>query len=382
MRIVHVCLSCFYIDGFAYQENQLVAQNVKDGHDVLVIASTETYSITNELTYIAPGEYLGLDGANVIRLPYSRLFPAYLSRKLRVNKGLYKELDRFKPDVVFFHGICGWELITASHYKKNNPDIHFFADTHTDFNNSAKGFVSRFFLHFVFYRTIARIALKQAAKVFCVSVDTLNFAKNFYGISQNKLEFYPLGGEILSPEEYGIARAKVRAELKLTQEHRVFVQTGKMGVQKKLINSLKSFVRLKDESCRFVIVGSLYDDIKDEALRIISSDQRIIYLGWRSSSELQDILCAADVYVQPGTQSATMQMSICCGCVVVLDNIESHYPYIKNNGWLIKDDKELFEVFSNVSNASRDDLCSMQQNSRDLALQMLDYRVLAKRIYL
>ena len=42
MKIAHICLSCFYIDGFSYQENELVRQNVSDGHDVLVITSTET----------------------------------------------------------------------------------------------------------------------------------------------------------------------------------------------------------------------------------------------------------------------------------------------------------------------------------------------------
>lgn len=47
MKILHFCLSCFYIDNYDYQENQLVRVNVEDGHDVLVVASTETYNDKN-----------------------------------------------------------------------------------------------------------------------------------------------------------------------------------------------------------------------------------------------------------------------------------------------------------------------------------------------
>ena len=42
MRILHLCLSCFYIDGYNYQENILPRINHEDGHDVRILASTET----------------------------------------------------------------------------------------------------------------------------------------------------------------------------------------------------------------------------------------------------------------------------------------------------------------------------------------------------
>jgi hypothetical protein len=49
MKIVHMCLSCFYIDGYFYQENEIIRQNVDDGHDVVVIASTESYDVSLRL---------------------------------------------------------------------------------------------------------------------------------------------------------------------------------------------------------------------------------------------------------------------------------------------------------------------------------------------
>ena len=69
MRILHLCLSCFYIDDAGYQENHLVRQHVADGHEVLVIASTEIFDGKGGLGYAEPGSYIGSDGAKVIRIP-------------------------------------------------------------------------------------------------------------------------------------------------------------------------------------------------------------------------------------------------------------------------------------------------------------------------
>jgi len=110
VKIVHLCVSCFYIDGFAYQENDLVAQNVADGHDVVVIASTETFGADRRIGYLEPGEYLGTDGAKVIRLPYRKLFPHAVMRKFRMHPGVCEILEREAPDVILLHCLCGWVL--------------------------------------------------------------------------------------------------------------------------------------------------------------------------------------------------------------------------------------------------------------------------------
>lgn len=69
MRILHLCLACFYIDGYNYQENILPRIDRENGNEVLVIASTETYVNNSELGYVEPGEYTTFDGIHVIRIP-------------------------------------------------------------------------------------------------------------------------------------------------------------------------------------------------------------------------------------------------------------------------------------------------------------------------
>ena len=94
---------------------------------------------------------------------------------------------------------------------------------------------------------------------------------------------------------------------------------------------------------------------------------------------MSDLLCAADVYVQPGTQSATMQMSLCARCPVVLEDVPSHAPFVDGNGWLLKDTNDLPAVFRGISENSSA-LAPMAAGSLEIALRLLDYRTLAARV--
>ena len=71
MRILHLCLACFYIDGYNYQENILPRINHEDGHDVRILASTETYVDNLHLGYVEPREYVTEYGVPIRKQPES-----------------------------------------------------------------------------------------------------------------------------------------------------------------------------------------------------------------------------------------------------------------------------------------------------------------------
>ncbi len=177
MRIAHLCLSCFYIDGYNYQENVLPREHKVDGHEVLIVASTETYGPDRKLCYIDPGQYVNEDGIPVVRLPYRGGLVPRLARKLRMHPGVDRILEDFQPDVILFHGLCGWELLVTAAYAKRHPGVRLYADSHEDAHNSARTFLSRHLLHRAYYRAILRRALPQVDKVFCISRETEEFVK-------------------------------------------------------------------------------------------------------------------------------------------------------------------------------------------------------------
>ena len=59
MKIVHICLSGLYMDGWGYQDNMLAKYHKKAGHDVYVIA--------NEFMYDKEGNYVKIDGDKYIQ---------------------------------------------------------------------------------------------------------------------------------------------------------------------------------------------------------------------------------------------------------------------------------------------------------------------------
>jgi 1,2-diacylglycerol 3-alpha-glucosyltransferase len=379
LNIAHLCLSCFYIDDFGYQENELVSCHVEAGHNVLVIASTEMYGKDMRLTYVAPSVYMGSDGAQVMRLPYRRWLPHAIMKKLRIHPGVYEILCSFRPDVILFHGLCGWELRAATKYARENSKVRFFIDSHEDKNNSARTWLSKYLLHRLYYRWIVQQCLKHVRKVLCVSLDTMDFARQMYGIPEHLLEFYPLGGYAFDDQEYLARRERGRRDAEVSSDRIMFVQTGKMGRRKRIVESLDAFAATPGDALRFVLAGAFDPEIEQQVQKRISSDPRVKFLGWRSAEQLKDLLCAADVYVQPGTQSATMQMSLCARCPVVLEDVFSHHPFVEKNGWLIRHASELQAIFTTI----RDDpsmLGEMSTNSFEIAHRLLDYRSLAARL--
>ncbi|WP_343047179.1 glycosyltransferase family 4 protein [Pseudomonas akapageensis] len=353
-------------------------EHVSAGHDVLVVASTETYVDNLSLGYVAAGEYMGSDGAKVIRLPYAGPFPFFIKKKLRVHPGVAEILQHFSPDVIVFHGLCGWELRTVARYKRDNPRVRLYVDSHEDANNSAVGKLSKV-LHRYYYRPIIRRALPLIDKVLCISLETIDFCRRQYGIPQKDMEFFPLGGYIADDATYQANRSQTRGELQLEEGQTVFLQSGKFDSKKKLVESLTAFSATRSQSMRFLVVGRVHESIEQQVSKLSSADPRVQYLGWKTADELYRLLCAADVYVQPGSQSATMQMSLCARRPVVIADVPSHQPFVKGNGWKVSNQQQLTNAFTSIEK-DPSMLEEMSQRSLEIASDLLDYRRMAKRL--
>ena len=380
MKVAHLCLSNWFVDGVGYQENELVRQHVADGHNVLVVASTETHSEKGKLTYVQPVDYVGQEGARIVRIPYRKILPEKILRKIRSYRGLSTILEEFSPEYILFHGTCAWELLTVFFYMKKHPETILYVDSHEDHYNSARTWISREILHKLFYANVLRFVLSKVKKILCYSPESIEFVHSTYKVSRENLELYPLGGHPVSDNEYFTRRSKTRDLYNLSEHHILLVQSGKQTLRKKVLECISAFSSIENSSFKFCIAGTIDEGIKEEFLRLISKDDRIEFIGWQNIDELTDLLCAADIYVQPGTgiQSVTMQHSMCCHCAVILDDIPSHRYYVNNNGWLIGRDGDLSGIFQKVLCA---DLKKMQQDSHWFAKEHLDYKVLAQRIF-
>lgn len=376
MRIAHLCLSCFYLDNQSYQENELILHHVEQKHDVLVIASTDVRTKDGQIYYCEGQEYIGSEGAKVVRLNYVSYLPKFLASKLRIHTGVLKLLVNFRPDAILFHGTCGWEVATAARYVKLHPEVLFYIDSHEDKYNSARSFFSREILHKLYYRYCLSRAWPVAKKILCVSTESMDFVEKTYGVPKEKIEFFPLGGKVHSDQEYAALRETTRNRLSIRKNEILFVQAGKQTAAKKLLETLHAF-KATPAHAKLVIAGTLDKAIEHEAMSLISNNSRVSYIGWQSVDQMTGLLCAADIYLQPGTQSVTMQNSLCSRCVPIIANAPSHKIFVSDNGWLVDSQSDLEMA---ILEACQSDILAKSKLSLAVAERLLNYENLSKRV--
>jgi len=368
------------MDNVAYQENMLPKQNKLDGHDVIIIASTEIYNKFNKVVYTKPIKYQNEFGISVIRVPYAKNIPHVIARKARAYSNVYNLIEDFAPDIILNHGVQAYELLTLSRYKRKYPKVKIYLDSHSDIHNTAKGFLSKYILHKIFYKRVLHKILNDVEKIFYISYECKDFLEFMYDVPNNIMEFYPLGGEIFPRDVRISKRIAKRNELELDDNKILMVHSGRMRIAKRTLELLDAFAKTSNNQFVLLLIGGTTEEISVDFEKYCSNDSRIRYIGWKNGEEVFDYLCAADIYLQPGSQSATMQNAICCGCPIMLYPHKSHQPYLNKNGFYVETVEDMKAVFDTIS-ANPEVLRNMRSKSLEIAHELLDYKKLASRLY-
>ena len=378
MKIVHIDLTGTYNEEMNYQENLLPRINAEDGHEVVFIATC--YRWENGVTVKTdPCDYVTKDNIRLIRVPYKKTLCSFLETKLRDVNGLYELLAELKPDVIMLHCVQTLSVKQIVRYVKEHKNVKLFADSHTDANNSAKNWVSKHILHKIIYQHCVDLIEPYTEKFLAISYDCKLFLMNVYGVPENRIEMFHLGGFVFSDEAYKSRKTKCRSELGISDDDILLVHSGKIDALKRTDELIKAFKKCKDSKLKLVIIGSIPDEMKS-LLTEIEEDKRIRFLGWKSGEELLDYLCAADLYVQPGSQSATMQNAACCRCALALYPHESHKQLWQDKVFYVETAEDMTSLFHKVCE-NPVILEDKRKLSYSEAKETLDYRKLAARIY-
>lgn len=379
IRIAHICQAASYTEGMLYQDNVLPDINRADGHEVLIVADCTCY-VDGKLTTVPEEDKQLENGIRLVRLEFGPKFlPKIIREKIRYAPKLKNLLEAFQPDVILYHSLVGAGLLAVGDYKKKYPKTRLYVDSHADFNNSGKSFFSRWLQYKIFNRLLWESISSSVEKVFYISSECRDFLQEMYKIEDSRLEFFPLGGFVQDEEKRSSARSRVRHEHSLSEDDIVFIHTGKMNNLKRTLDVISSFSSMPYENYRLLLVGTFESEIANDANRLIAKDKRIKYLGWKSGDELIDLLSASDCYLQPGSQSATLQAAICCGLPVVIYPHPSHASYLKQNGIYINNQSAIKSALEKFTD--REIIKKMSDASINLAHEILDYRTLARRIY-
>lgn len=378
MKIVFIGLCSTYTEGMTYQENLLAQVAIKAGHDVVFVSNPEEYK-NGEIIETEASDSILANGMRLIRLPYVKIgFPA-LYKKIRAFRGVYNILKSINPDIIYCHNHHYLPIIDIVKYKKKFSDVKVYVDTHVNEYNSASNWISKMFLHRIYYRYLAKRIIPNIEKYYYVGEAEKNFSQKIYGVPEGLMEYYPLGGIIFNEELYIQKRNLKRKELGVADNQLLLVHSGKMDKLKKTGELIKAFRECRELNARLVIIGAISIDIRDEIMELIKSDERIIFLGWKKADELLEYLCACDLYCQPGSPSATMQNAICCKNVVLTFPQLDYIKNIKYNCFFwcknIRDITDVFQLLNKDISALED----MKNEAIKCATELLDYNMLLAR---
>lgn len=377
MKILHVCLFSSFTENMGYQENILSETHARDGHEVTIISNC---SIFKDGVLCPTNSVDKIINYNIRLIRVHFMFSKFglISRKIGKVNNMYNLLNEIDPDIIIYHGAQGIELLTIAQYVKKKR-VRFYIDTHADYNNSSSKIINLVY-HRAVQRTILNKILTKVSKIFYISIESGIFARNELGIPESKLEFMPLGGFPVVPESKSSIRAKIRNIYNISSDTIIFIHTGKFNSDKKTSEIVRAFNSCNNQNIKLILAGVFENEMDKKDLNTMSSDERILFLGWKNIEELRELIIASDCYLQPGTQSASLQLAICCGIAVMIYPYKSHEPYLVNNGYFVSDEASIKKNIDFLSN-NKEILEKMGEASLKIANEILDYNKIAKIFY-
>lgn len=385
MKIVHCCLAAFYIDDYSYQENKFPKFHKMQGHDVSIIASTETYLESKKIGYLSPSTYHTKEGIRITRLPYTKMIPHLIVKKLRIYKGLENKLNEIKPDIIFLHDCQFLSILKIVKYAKNNK-VKIFADCHTDFINSGNNWVSKNILHGIIYKYCIQKVVKYTTKFYGTLPLRVEFLKNVYNVPSEKISLLPFGvDDSLFEEENKIEiRKEIRDNLNLKERDFVIISGGKIDARKNIDKLIKAFLKINNENLienfKFILFGKPVKEL-EEIISLVRKNTDVRYVEWLDSDEIHKYFLASDLAVFPGTHSVLWEEAVGLGLPCLFKKWKGiDHVDLGGNCLFIKEENiEELTVFLLELIRNKTTFTKLKKNAQKLGPRYFSYSEISKR---
>ncbi len=322
-----------HVNGASYFTQRLAHYLKRRGHDVRVIAPSQTASNTDEII-------------NGIRVHGIRSFPVFFysgfrfSVPLSIKPAIKKVVEQFNPDIIHLqmHFVISREVLTTALRKK----IPVVATNH---------FMPENLVHYVPFYTIFGDYVKRAAwwdfgrifkKVGEVTSPTETAAKLIQGRLTASVKAISCGIDLkrFSPKNNGEHLKKIYKIPGVP----LLLYVGRLDKDKNLNLVLKAFKdSLKSVKAHFVIAGKGAE--KNNLLKLaeeLGIKKHVTFTGFVSDEELPNLYAIADCVISPGTaelQSISTMEAMATGLPVIAVNAMALPELVGDgeNGFLYSD---------------------------------------------
>lgn len=324
-RIVHICLSGQYIDGWGYQDNLLPAYLQEEGTENIVICSSNVFPANVPAGTVEDIKAKGNDYyCGDVRIV--RIRTIGISSSLAIAPRLFKTLKDLNPDVVFHHDVIFTTLLPAARYSSGRGAV-LFVDNHADELNFSSNRIWRFVYHRILNRLACRLADRTVRKYYGVSPMRCDFLRKQYGIRDSKISLLPIGADVREADKLP-SKQELRAEYGFGENDAIVVSGGKMGVDK----GTDSLIKAVEGSGRKLILFGSFTDRQTEEMAAGSPSTTVF--GWCDRRKTLELLKLADLACWPVHHTTLYEDAVAVGTpLLVRRSGNSEHLVAGNGGW-------------------------------------------------
>lgn len=346
IKILHICLSGQYIDGWGYQENLLPHYLSKQGTENIVITSANhfpSYLPARKIEEIkAKGVDYLFDGVRIIRIPTKNP-----TESLAFAPSLYSVICDVAPDVIFHHGVVFSTLeIVRRYIKKHSATL--FIDNHADELNMSHNAIWRFVYHKIANRLACQRILPFVKTFYGVSPGRCNFLKKYYSIPSNKVSLLPIGADDELANQIP-SKNELRKKYGFNVNDKIVVSGGKMGHYKGTENLIEAFEDLKNSypNLKLLLFGKFEDK---ETEQLANNIKDVSVHGWCDRMKTIELLKMSDIACWPIHHTTLIEDAVACATPLVLRKTGNTEHLVIGNGELVANGSkdELVNAFSKI----------------------------------
>lgn len=381
MKIVHIAISCFYIEGAGYQENLLPKAHKEDGHEVTMISSQYSFNNKGQTEYRPVRTYINDNGVKVIILkdtPHLRLGLNFFKKKCY---GLYKALETEHPDIIFMHGMTALDSYTVLKYIRKHPQVRLYADQHGDYYNTRySNFLGRFVLNFITRPMVKKVS-QAARKLWGTTPWRVEYMQDVYGVPAEKTDLLVMGADKskIDWENKVTIRKKIRKKYNISESDFLIVTGGKINRAKNIHLLADAITRIERKDVKLLVFGSLDKEMENEFKKYICNDN-IVIAGWIKSDDAYNIFLAGDLVCFPGTHSVLWEQAVACGIPGIYQLWSGMKHVNVNNNAILLEDVTIDVLHHRIEQLLTDEvlLREMKKNA-ELAMNSFYYSDIARR---
>ena len=189
-----------------------------------------------------------------------------------------------------------------------------YADSHTDFINSAKNFISKYILHKIIYRYFIHKIIPYIEFYYGTTPLRCEFLEEVYKVPKHKIKLLNFGADdtIFKTINRKKTSLDFRKKNNIKRNSFVFVTGGKIDERKNIHLIMQAFIELKSPNVYLVVFG-VPNDIMKKRFEKYKNAKNIIQLGWLNNKQIYEALLSSNFGLFPGSHSVLWEQSIGIG---------------------------------------------------------------------